>query len=289
MPRHRFVLLVPFLLLGVAAPSLVAGQPAACLAAADLVGTPEFEASPRPDESAELLALSYTDGLVADDTLYNRIHQDLGLANLLFPDLDFWPVYRGAEPPAALHVEFVDETARDAAENGDNEAFNCLTELLDVSAVRYFQFTPVARVAFAGLYDFPTASSLFELIPEIVTTRPAAPYWVAFDTGCFHSPDGVSRVYFLEELLAFYPDAFTGNVERIEFGSDGAASVEEYDHRSNAPWQAELEACLDGQLSGDLQPGPIPPVATIPTLSEIGLAMLVLLVLAVGLVRLGRV
>ncbi len=85
MSSGRYVLLVPVLALGVATPSLVLSRPAACLAAAELVGTPDFDASPRHDESAELLALSYTDGLVTDGTLYERIHQDLGKAALLLP------------------------------------------------------------------------------------------------------------------------------------------------------------------------------------------------------------
>ncbi len=123
----------------------------------------------------------------------------------------------------------------------------------------YYQITPGAHVDFDKLFDYPTASSFFELIPEIDATYPNRSVVVPFGTGCFHSPDGVSRVYFFEETLVFYPDGFTGNVERVEFRSDGSVSSEEYDHRNNAPWQSELEACLNRELSGELAPGPPPP------------------------------
>lgn len=283
-PRPLLLFLPVLVMLALATPADLFAQPAACLAAADLVNTPDFEASPRPDESAELLALWYADGLVADGDLYDPIHEDLEQAALQFPELDLWPAYRGTEIPDGVLVRFVDEAAQDGAESGENEAFNCLTELLDVSYVTFYSVITWAYVQFDGRYDISLARSLFELIPEIDLTEPNVSIVAYFDTGCFYSPDGLSRVYFLEEVVIFFPAAGVGNVERIEFSADGAVSYEEFDHRSDAPWQSELEACLDHQLSGQLDPG-LTAVEDIPTLSEIGLALLFLSLLAAGVVR----
>jgi hypothetical protein len=268
----------------VTTPSLLNAQPAACLAAADFVNSVDFEASPRADESAELMALWYSDGLVAKGPLYYRIQADLDHAAQQLPALDFWPVWRGKAIPDDLLIRFVDVAAREAAELGLNESFNCLTELLDVSYVSFQSIGPGASIKFDGLYDIPIVRSLFEMIPEISTTFPNSSF-AYLDTGCFHSPDGFSRVYFLEEVVAFYPAFGTGNVERIEVAANGTLSYEEYDDRYDAPWQTELEACLDHQLSGDLDPSLLG-IQGIPTLSQIGLGLLVLSLLAAGVVRL---
>ena len=238
-------------------------QPAACLAAANLVNTPDFAASPRPDRHAELLALLYTNGLVAAGPLYDRIHLDLELAALQFPELDLWDVHRGKESKDGVRVTFVDEEAFSEAENGANEAFNCLTEILDVNNLTFWSSINGAYVGFDGLYDIPPVLSLFELIPEIDLTLPDYSIVANFDTGCFHSPDGFRRVYFLEEVIYdYYPAVGTGNVERIDVEADGSVTYEEYDNRYEAPWQAELETCLSRQLSGDLDPSVVPPPLT---------------------------
>ena len=283
MPSQRFVLVLTILVgLSLAAASDLRAQPAACLAAAELVNTPDFEASPRPDETAELLALWYTDGLVADGALYWQIHTDLARAGQQFPELDLWPAFRGREIPSDVLVEFVDEAARDAAANGENAAFNCLIELLGARSVRYiFNW---AGIEFHGLYDVPVVRSLFEMIPEVELTTPNM-FLSNFDTGCFHSPDGFSRVYFLEEVRRFPFPRGVGNVERIEFSADGTVSYEKFDRRTIAPWRSELEACLDRQLSGELVRG-LPTVREIPSLSDFGLSLLVLMLLAAGVVRL---
>lgn len=283
MPSRPFaLLLLTPIVLCLATPQSLFAQPAACLAAADLVNTPDFEASPRSDESAELLALWYADGLVADGALYERIHADLEQAAFQFPQLDLWPAWRGVEIPDGVLIRFVDVAARDAAEAGDNEAFNCLTDLLDVSSVTFWNSITWAYAEFDGRYDIPLTKSLFELIPEIDLTEANASI-AYFDTGCFHSPDGVGRVYFLEEVVVLFPATGTGNVERVELSADGTVSYEEFDHRSDAPWQSELEACLDRKLSGHLDRG-LTTVEDIPTLSEIGLLVLVLSLLAAGVV-----
>ncbi|MBZ0112036.1 MAG: IPTL-CTERM sorting domain-containing protein [Thermoanaerobaculia bacterium] len=267
----------------VATPSHLHAQPAACLAAADLVNSADFAASPRADRSAELMALWYSDVLVAEGPLYNRIHADLDRAAQQLPELDLWSVYRGMAIPEDVLIVFVDQAAHDAAENGQNESINCLTELLDVFSINFFSAGTLAYFQFDGRYNTPIVRSLFELIPEISSTLPNSSFGY-FDTGCFHSPDGFSRVYFLEEFVDLYPAAGTGNVERIEVDANGTLSYEEYDHRADAPWQTELEACLDHQLSGDLDPS-ILGIVGIPTLSQIGLALLVLSLLAAGVVR----
>ena len=284
---HRFVRCL-FGLLGLiaAGPSHLLAQPAACLAAAEFVRSADFEASPRADESAELLALWYSNGIAASGPLYDRIHRDLDLAAQQFPELDLWAPHRGRAFPDELLMGFVDQAARDAAENGENEAFNCLTELLDVSSIR-FGLSAWGIVQFDGLYNLSIVTLLFELIPEITTTVPNSDF-TYLDIGCFHSPDGFRRVYFFEELVTIYPAAGTRNPERIEVAANGTLSYEEYDSRHDAPWQDELEACLDHQLSGELDPS-ILGILNIPTLGQLGLALLVLSLLLAGVGRLRAV
>lgn len=286
MPSHRFVLvLMVFAGLNLVPAADLRAQLDVCQAATDLANTSDFNASPRPDETAELLALWYADGLVADGELYWQIHTDLTRAGQQFPQLDLWPVHRGREIPKDVFVKFVDEAARDAAANGENAAFNCLIELLGARSVRYiFNW---ANIEFHSRYNLSVVRSLFEMLPEIDLTDTNSYINAYFDTGCFHSPDGFSRVYFLEEVaFSFISGRIRPrNVERIEFSADGTVSYEEFDRRFNAPWQPELEACLSRQLSGQLNRG-VPSVQEIPTLSEIGMTLLLLSLFTVGAVRL---
>ncbi len=284
MTSFRWALSVPVLImlgLCVTTQSPLAAQSAVCAAAAELVNATEPADSPRPDESAELLALWYADGLIADGALYDRIRLDLAQAAHHFPDLDLWRVERRQHPGLGPSVTFVDVAAKEHAQQGLNEGFNCLIDLLEARDVFFGPLRSV-YVRFDSYYEPAQTSSLFGEVEDVLAAGPNF-FSGVVDTGCFHSPDGVSRVYFLEEQVLRFPlsPPRLGNVERVELGP-GGISVEEFDQRLDAPWRAELEACLERQLSGELDL--VLQTTEIPTLSDISLLALVLALMGAGVV-----
>ncbi|MEM1182863.1 MAG: hypothetical protein AAGM22_31250, partial [Acidobacteriota bacterium] len=132
---------------------------------------------------------------------------------------------------------------------------------------------------FDGVYQLPRTRELYEQIATAELTDSNGSSLP--DIGCYYSPDGERRVYFLENHEVSFPNVLITDWARAEVSFAGA-EVELFDDSGLPPWFDEREACLDGDFSGDLD-FLSTPVTDIPTAGDVGLLALIGLLTAAAL------
>lgn len=267
-----------FLLALVAAASSAMAQTPLCDSLAALDPPGEIAASPHDSRDAELLTLMASRGVAADSGLYGTVQADLENLLSLRPDLAQLPALPEVSA-ASLFVSFVSPEARDAAQNGELEDFECLNELLDLeSATFYSSFPRLVFLEFDGRYRVETVGTAYEQVPGVdyIDLNHSFPG----PAGCFYRRADRGRVYFFEEWLVLYPAAYPVLLVRAEldrFG--GGVTFEDAVPPYPPALEEEYEACKAGLL--DVPAGP--ESVEIPTLSGSALAGLALLLAAAGL------
>ncbi|MEO1087492.1 MAG: hypothetical protein AAFY88_24910, partial [Acidobacteriota bacterium] len=231
--------------------STVRAQTPICDAVSRLDPPAEIAASPRDNYNAELLALAGSGGVAADAVMYEQILRDFSAIEALEPGVTEWPL-QPEETTDGFFLWFDTEADRDRAENGEIEDYDCLNELLDLKSATYYNFVLPRTVflEFGGVYNLPRLRELYEQIPTADFTGPnggSVP-----DIGCYYSPDGLSRVYFLEQWEFGLPFMVViTDWVRVEVGFGGAA-VERVEGPDPPPWIDERSACIAGEFSGEL-------------------------------------
>ena len=104
------------------------------------------------------------------------------------------------------------------------------------------------------------------------------------DVGCYYSPDGLRRVYFLERYEVPFPSVVITDWARAEVSFAGA-EVELVEGSDPPPWIDEREACIAGDFSGELDFLGTP-ITDIPTAGDLGLLAFIGLLIAAALRRL---
>ncbi|MEM6795204.1 MAG: hypothetical protein AAF725_14590 [Acidobacteriota bacterium] len=244
----------------------------------------ELAASPRDNFNAEFLALAGSEGVAADTPVYEQILRDFAAIEALEPGITEWPL-EDAETTDGFFVWFETEADRDRAESGEIADYTCLNELLDLSSATYYTFVLPRTVflEFDGVYNLARAREFYSQIPTVEFTE--ANGRNIPDIGCYYSPDGLRRVYFLER----YENNFPFPVEitdwaRAEVGFPGA-EVERVVGTDPPPWIDEREACIAGDFSGELDFLGAP-ITDIPTVGDLGLLAMIGLLIAAALRRL---
>ncbi len=272
-----------FLLVLVAAASSAMAQTPLCDSLAALDPSGEVVASPRDSRDAELLTLMVSRGVAADSGLYQTVQADLEFLLSLRPDLAELPVLPKATADS-LFVTFISPEARDTAQNGELEDFECLGELLDLEYATYFTIVPeLVFLRFDGRYRVETVGTAYEQVPGADSFSPNHSF--PGPAGCFYRRAGGGRVYFFEEWILPLPGANPVLLVRAELDRYGGG-VSFVDAVPPYPpaLEEEYEACMAGLLD-------VPPAlesVEIPTLSGSALAGLALLLAVAGLAVLVR-
>ncbi len=266
-----------FLLALVAAASSAMAQTPLCDSLAALDPPGEVTASPRDSRDAELLTLMASRGAAADSDLYETVQEDLEFLLSLRPDLAELPV-RPRAGADSLFVIFISPEARDAAQNGELEDFECLNELLDLESATYYNIIPkIVFLSFDGRYRSETVGAAYEQVPGASSF--SLNHSFPGPAGCFYRRADGGRVYFFEEWIVPYPGAYPVLLVRAELDRYGGVSFVDAIPPYEPALEEEYEACLTGLLD---VPDPLASVE-IPTLSGAALAGFALLLAAAGL------
>ena len=273
-PRALLISLVSLLIPAVSAITPAQGQTQLCDEASALDPVAEVEASPRDNESAEMLALWFSRGAAADTGTYDTITADLARIALEHPEIAELPVYFMTDR-SGLFVSFVDEATRDVAEAGGNPDFNCLNVIFDQDTAYWYNILPrVVFLGFDGNYRIEELLELYSRVPGVEFTELNGSTLLG-DAGCFYQSDNGKRTYFFEEWAFFPPSSGPVRLARIEV-IGGALSLVDEPYPYDPELAQEYLDCQAGLLGG-------PQVVGVPTASAVALGILAMLLAMAGL------
>ena len=246
-----------------------------CDEAASLDPVAEIEATPRENETAELLALWSSRGAAADSGTYNTVTADLDRIASDYPDIAEIPV-RFQTDRSGLFVPFVDVATRELAEAGGIPDLNCLNVIFDQDSIQTFP-NAIPRAIFLefdGNYRIEELVDLYARIPGVEYSESNGSTLPA-DIGCFYSSESGKRTYFFEEWDSLFPIPRRERLARVEVNGGQLSLVDD-----PYPYDPELEQeyldCQAGLLSG-------PQVVEVPTASTVALGILAMLLAIAGL------
>ena len=147
-----------------------AGAPSACSAS---VPSPEMIAStPREDTNLELLALRLSTGVVAEQSIYERVVRDVtaireadpAIADIsYFPEHDGRALFLGLETPTALIMK-----------SGQYHDWDCLNDAYVVEDIRIDEtsFAPSALLTLKGIYQLKDLVGDYSELPGVTGVSP---------------------------------------------------------------------------------------------------------------------
>jgi hypothetical protein len=153
-----------------------------------LPGTPaEIAQTPRAEQNLELLALSLSAGLTADQAVYDRVVRDVQSIRSLQPqlaDVTYHPAYVnqivvGASPDTLEEMD-----------RGAYKTWDCLNQQYKLKSKRLGSAFMVLQ--FDGIFDLEQLSVLYAALPEITYAEPdrivgdASSIYVTRDTSEWH-------------------------------------------------------------------------------------------------------
>jgi len=153
-----------------------------------LPGTPaEIAQTPRADQNLELLALSLSAGLTADQAVYDRVVQDVQSIRSLQPqlaDVTYHPAYVnqilvGASPDTLEEMD-----------RGAYKSWDCLNQQYKLKSKTRASTAMVLQ--FDGIFDLKQLSALYAALPEVTYAEPnlilggASSIYVTPDTSQWH-------------------------------------------------------------------------------------------------------
>lgn len=148
-----------------------AREPAVC---EDLPGSRAgIAATPRSDSNLELLALSLSRGITADQSLYDRVVSDMSAIrkmNASVRHLKYEPAYDGK----GLIVSFDNETAPDARA-GKYKAWDCLNRHYGVQKIYPLGVSSPETtwiISLKGIYNLDDLAKLYRTLPGITSVYP---------------------------------------------------------------------------------------------------------------------
>jgi hypothetical protein len=125
----------------------------------------ETALTPRDDSTAEILALRASEGIVAPETVYQRVVRDLGAIRQDYPDVaDITPFPRANA--SSISVSFDADTLDDVA-LGTYTGWDCPNELYGFADSGPPSTSGVVRVRFEGRYDPSLLASEYEDLPGV--------------------------------------------------------------------------------------------------------------------------
>ena len=132
----------------------------------DLPDAQELAATPRADTNVELLALKFSNGVVADQAIYDRLSRDLALItdqDSSVADIHYFPPSDGK----GLLLQTDAQTASEM-QAGTYTAWNCLNEAyglrstsISVGSVRFVE------LELEGIYDIERVAKQYAALPGI--------------------------------------------------------------------------------------------------------------------------
>jgi hypothetical protein len=222
------------------------GVPRGCEPAAE-----DVSQTPRADQNLELFALAHSDGIVADQDVYDRIVRDVTSMRELEPlvaNIDYFARY-GAN---TLRLQVSADTLN-RMEHGDYSAWDCLNSTYRVTDIDFELFTIINRndaiLTFAGVYDYERLGALYAILPEILSSQPAILLGDGPTICLTTSPD--TWHYVFDRAGGDCPAGCTEH-DYYHFASSSDGTVEQleswhFDYEATAPsWVAQYasrEAC----------------------------------------------
>jgi hypothetical protein len=210
----------------------------------------DIQASPRPDNFAENLALLIGDGVAAEGALYERLSADLAairaaqpaLAGALFKNI-WWD-------PHGLILGLNGE-AHAAARAGGFDGWSCLNTWFGGSIDTVFEYTPAAVLSFAPLLHPYRIGPDYEEIPGVTYAEANGYGYPASGPtptpGLCASIDGPAIDYFFEGSPAMYyrvPAPGSAPTLQGSWHGQGAAPA----------WWAVRDACYTALLNSAVPP-----------------------------------
>jgi hypothetical protein len=132
-------------------------------------GAPAPSSALREDENLELLALSLSDGLTADEAIYQRLTRDVSeirRADPLMNAVKYSPLHDGR----SLLIAF-DATTRESVSRGDYHAWDCLNKQYGAAVVDSSARSAV-RIQLSGRFDLDTIARAYTELPGVKIAEP---------------------------------------------------------------------------------------------------------------------
>lgn len=238
--------------------SALGDLPLYCQRAAQMDPLEEILASPRPDPTAEILALHWSGGAAADSDLYAKIHADLQILRpLLEPGVEV-VADRTRDPSSLLFAVDSESILVDMSE-GNFSAWDCLNDRFEFANGSYWLGSGAGALRFEGLYDIQALRSLYLEVPGINLVTPNISNIP--DSSCrFEGADGVP-VYYIENIYHDIMVTYTVAIARVVMTDSPQVEIW-YPTSPEPAWMSDYDACLqktagaatlfrDGFESGD--------------------------------------
>lgn len=188
----------------------------------------EIAATPRPERSTELLALSMGQGLTADPATYDRLVRDLAAIRDLEPAVAHVSIFPTTDAKS-LSVTAADPATYDAIRRGEYHEWDCLNDWYGFESVQSVDPLPnptsrTLQVVLKGLYDLGPVAEDYAALPGIASASPltfplpGAPAGT-FPSLCAQEADGGVFRYFFDvpiggpALTYFFRTTADGAVE----------------------------------------------------------------------------
>ena len=146
--------------------------PATCSGYVGLATPDEIASTPRDDWDSEMLALSVTDGLVADQAVYDRVYRDM----LAIRSMDLSIVLIGVFGPhdgKTLHLE-ADPVTYASMQAGTYEDWTCPNAFYVAEEIEFFHSSWL-RIEFEGIYDLWLLAAEYSVLAGVTTVQAIPP------------------------------------------------------------------------------------------------------------------
>jgi hypothetical protein len=148
----------------------------------------ELAATPRADENLEMLAIRLSHGIVAEDTVYQRLVRDIGAIRQLEPKvrgIRYMPSDDGQTLFIEADFDF-DEKGMVESQSGRYQAWNCLNRHFGVLGTR-----PLGErtlLVLKGRYDMRAVADLYAGLPGVRYTEPNQTTTIGWYTNIYVTP-----------------------------------------------------------------------------------------------------
>ncbi|MCP4655700.1 MAG: hypothetical protein GY856_09805 [bacterium] len=241
------------------------GEPPMC-GDIPLLGTAEeISATPRENPDAELLALLMGGGLTANQAVYERVLADTDAIRALFPAVSHITSVWDVDPHSILLS--VDGPTKAAILAGTYTAWDCLNDWYGFELESVFQFSDVAILGTAGVFDVPAISPQYVQLPGILWAGPNG-YAGDGPTICGIQSAPTHHYFFYDGegdcLAGCIYKSYTYFTTRPD-SSPKFHGVWENDSGDPRPWWLELfELCGNGPPPGSIAVDPAAPTTGDP-------------------------
>jgi hypothetical protein len=145
-----------------------------CLCHEGLATPEEIAATPREDTNLEQLALRHSDGIVADQDVYDRIVRDVTRIRAEDADVSeigYWPPNDGK-----TLLLGVDGATWDAMQSDGYSDWNCLIDSYPVENTTYEKYTSLdmytVQIELRGIYNLEPIAAQFAELPGVSSAEP---------------------------------------------------------------------------------------------------------------------